>query len=108
MDTAPDLPVGFQDAGSGIALKWLNRGDDGFEGGCEYSFGSCFKAKVYAYDACPSGVYVGVNGLDSAGTVVASSNDTLYALDEGQTGALEFTFTRNGVSKARFTQANCR
>ena len=108
VETSPDLPAGFQDAGSGIALKWLSRGDDGFEGGCEYSFGSCFKAKVYAYDACPSGVYVGVNGLDSSGTVVASSNDTLYALGEGEMGALEFTFTRSGVSKAKFTQATCR
>ncbi|MBF4603997.1 DUF2510 domain-containing protein [Curtobacterium sp. VKM Ac-2884] len=108
VEAAPDLPAGFKDAGSGIALKWLSRGDDGFEGGCEYSFGSCFKAKVYAYDACPSGVYVGVNGLDSAGTVVASSNDTLYALGEGETGALEFTFTRSGVSRAKFTQATCR
>lgn len=108
VETSPDLPAGFQDAGSGIALKWLSRGDDGFEGGCEYSFGACFKAKVYAYDACPSGVYVGVNGLDSTGTVVASSNDTLYALAEGETGALEFTFTRSGVSNAKFTQATCR
>ncbi|PZF53297.1 hypothetical protein DEJ23_14840 [Curtobacterium sp. MCSS17_008] len=107
-ETTPDLPAGFQDAGSGIALKWLSRGDDGFEGGCEYSFGSCFKAKVYAYDACPSGVYVAVNGLDSAGVVIASSNDTLYALGEDETGALEFTFTRSGVFTAKFTQATCR
>jgi hypothetical protein len=103
----PDIPTGFTDNGNGIALKWLKEGDDGFAGGCEYSIGPCFKMAVYAYESCPASVYAEVNGVNSAGTVIASSNDALSALNEGETGALEFTFTDRDVLHAKFTNASC-
>ncbi|MBT1669176.1 hypothetical protein KK092_07265 [Curtobacterium flaccumfaciens pv. flaccumfaciens] len=103
----PDLPSGFVDAGGGIAVKWLSDGDDGFTRGCQYSVGTCFKMQVYAYQSCPSSVYVAVNGLNSSDVVVGSSNDTLFALSEGETGALEFDFTEPGVVHAKFANASC-
>jgi hypothetical protein len=64
--------------------------------------------KVYAYDDCPSMVYVSANILDSSGTVIDSTNDSLSSLSAGQTGLLRLGSTASGTGhKTQLTDLKC-
>jgi hypothetical protein len=108
---APELdyswtpPDGFArvDGQPTVAVRWL---EGGFS--CIGDDSACWGMEIVARDGCPSGVYVELSVLDSAGAAVGFTNDTLSALSPGQKGKLTFESYDDGAQKARLTQVSCR
>jgi len=101
---APSLPDGFTDAGTGAAVKWLDKDDPRWD--CGY-LDSCVNVEVYAYEPCLRGVYIEANILNGD-TVVDWTNGTLSALDAGQTGIIKLgKVGTTGGSTYKMTQVSC-
>jgi len=96
----PDIPAGFSDAGVGIAFRFA---DDPV---CDGSV-RCSQVEVYAYQDCPSMVYIEANLIDGDDRVVGYANDTLGSLSEGQTGLMTLAFTESDGQAVSITEINC-
>jgi hypothetical protein len=96
--TGPNIPAGFRDQGNGLAVQFI-------DGVCEYAH--CVTLEVYAYEACPSLVYVEGNVIDALDRVIGLTNDTLGSLSAGQTGLVTLTFTEDAGEKVRISDTAC-
>lgn len=95
----PNIPVGYKDVGNGFAIKWADVG-------C--STGSrCWQIALFAYNGCASGGYIEANFLDSAGTVVDWTNDTIPRLGIGDTYNSSLSTSESGVESIKITQLTC-
>ena len=102
---APSLPAGFTDAGVGVALRWLDPAADDWRD-CTFS-GYCYWLEVYAYEDCPSSVYVEANLLNAEGRVVGWTNDSLGVLSNGQYGYIELRDSTDDGEQIEITDVTC-
>ena len=98
--SAPWYPEGYFVATEGVAWKWTNAGS------CRYSSFGCWHMDVISQNGCPSGLYAAVNIVDSNGTVVGYTNDSLPGLGAMQKARLEFDNTTN-YNQAQFQEIKC-
>ena len=101
---APDIPSGFKDAGNGVAFAFLDHDDPAFD--CSY-YNSCSMLRVYAYDSCPSMVYVAANILDSSKRVVGFTNDTLPSLAKGQEALMTLGIMEKNGTSVQLSELKC-
>jgi hypothetical protein len=99
------LPAGFTDAGVGVALRWLDPAADDWRD-CTFS-GYCYWLEVYAYEDCPSSVYVEANLLNAEGRVVGWTNDSLGVLSNGQYGYIELRDSTDDGEQIEITDVTC-
>lgn len=88
---------------SGVEYRWLPSSQ--FE--CRSAGVTCFGMMVRPELSCPRGVYVEVNLLNRAGTVVDWTNDSVPALAAGEKAKLIFETYNDDVAKARVAHASC-
>jgi len=81
----PWYPKGYNEYSSNVAWKWADGPDPCGYSRCWYNY-----IKVISLDGCPSGLYAEVNELNSAGTVIGWSNDSVPSLRPGQKARLVF------------------
>lgn len=98
--SVPWYPEGYYETGNGVAWNWSSGG------GCKYSSWGCWHMNVIAKDGCPTGLYAAINIVDSAGTVVGFTNDSLPGLAPMRKARLEFTNTTD-YNSAEFQELNC-
>lgn len=98
--SVPWYPDGYVETTPGLAWKW----SDG--GSCKFSSWGCWHMNVIAKDGCQSGLYAAINIVDTAGTVVGYTNDSLPGLAPMQKARLEFTNTTDYRS-AQFQELKC-
>lgn len=98
--SVPWYPDGYYETGNGVAWNWSSGG------GCKFSSFGCWHMNVIAKDGCPSGLYAAINIVDSAGTVVGFTNDSLPGLAPMRKARLEFTNTTD-YNSAEFQELNC-
>jgi hypothetical protein len=90
---------------STFAIQWVQGAEDPCgSAACTFS-----TMNIVSQSACPGGVYVEVNFLDSSGTVIDWSNDVVPALDEGQVAQLQFSSFESAASggTTRVVTASC-
>lgn len=98
----PDWPpTGFTDYDGEVAYKWTTSTTDSDCSGCTYS-----TMDVTALYGCDS-LYVEVNFLDSTGSIVDWSNDTVSSLSAGQTARLEFDTWEDYADQTEITDVSC-
>lgn len=98
--SVPWYPDGYIETSSGVAMKWSSGG------GCKFSSFGCWHMNVITKEGCSSGVYAAINIVDSAGTVVGFTNDSLPGLAPMQKARLEFTNTTD-YDTAQFQELKC-
>jgi hypothetical protein len=98
--SAPWYPDGYFVATEGVAWKWTTAGS------CRYSSFGCWHMDVISQNGCPSGLYAAVNIVDSNGTVVGYTNDSLPGLGAMQKARLEFDNTTD-YNQAQFQEIKC-
>jgi len=81
----PWYPKSYNEYTSNVAWKWAEGPDPCGYSRCWYNY-----IKVISRDGCPSGLYAEVNKLNSAGTVIGWSNDSVPSLGAGQKARLVF------------------
>jgi len=86
-----------------IAWRWLENN----EFSCSIG-DSCWGMLVIAQDGCPSSLYAEVSILDSSGTQIAYSNDSLSVAAPMQKNKLTFESFDSSANTARLTKISCR
>lgn len=100
-DPISNFPDGFKDVGNGVAYRFANEGRE-----CSYS--SCVFVELYAYQNCPSMVYVQAKTVDrDTNTVYGMTNDTLGGLSRGQSGVVELPILESAANGVQLTEINC-
>jgi hypothetical protein len=92
----PDWPV--------FAYRWLTKSEISKGGLCP--FGQCVGMYVIPRDGC-SYLYMELSTVDSAGTVVGFTNDSVVGVGPGEKARLMFTITDPGATGARFSSISC-
>lgn len=100
----PPIPKGYRSALNGLAFKWVDKGSKDFD--CSY-YDTCVVLRVYAYNSCPSLVYVSANALDANGTVVDYSNDTVPGLLKGKKALMTLGSLDSRVVSFELTDLSC-
>jgi len=101
VDVEPDIPAGFKDAGTGIAYRNATEGN-------ECSYRRCVFYELFAYEDCPTSVYVEANTVDKESQVVYGfTNDTLGSLLAGQRAIVELTILEDQANAVRLTKVSC-
>lgn len=100
----PPIPKGYKSALNGLAFKWVEEGSNDFD--CSY-YDTCVVLRVYAYNNCPSLVYVSANALDANGTVVDYSNDTVPGLLKGKKALMTLGSLDSRVVSFELTDLAC-
>lgn len=98
-DTRPWYPKGYKEWEDGLAWKWVDAYDDCYS--CSY-----WHIKVVARDGCPGGVYAEIN-IESGGTVVDWTNDTVSYLDSGSSALMTFETWQEGSLQGSLTTLTC-
>jgi hypothetical protein len=80
VESAPEFPDGFEDAGNGLALRFMETSAPEFD--CSY-LDSCSVVELFSYSGCPSGGYIEANILNGAGTIVDYTNDSIPSMGVG-------------------------
>ena len=102
---APWYPSGYSPYKTDLAVKWVDGAavPPACGSGCTY-----WTLQIVSKYGCPGGIYAEVNILDSAGTNIGWTNDTLASLKTGQAGQLQFkTYVKNPKS-ASIAKITCR
>lgn len=100
----PHLPAGFQDAGTGLAIKWIEKGDARWD--CSY-YDSCVVLELYAYENCPRMVFVSAN-IKDGNTVISSTNGSLASLRVGEHGIVTLGQIGTGAGyRYELTDVSC-
>jgi len=106
--SVPWYPEGWTEHQDGLAWHWLEYGS---EYTCDYDGVTCWGIEVMARDGCDSNLYAEVQILDSSGTAVDYTNDTLGSLSPGQTGRLVLNWFGNDGNtsdvQGHLAQLNC-
>ena len=95
------VPTGFEDTGSGLAIHFVDNPS------CSLSIGTCAVVEVYALRDCPSMVYVEANVLDSSGTVIGMTNDSVGRLGAGARARLELPILESEGVRVKLTETSC-
>lgn len=91
------IPDGWQQYSEDVYFQWT--------GDCDNSFTGCHGMDVVTKNGC-SDLYVEIQLLDSAGSAVGYSNDTIGGLTPGQHAKLDFpSFEEH--AQAKVTEINC-
>jgi len=85
------------------AWRWLKKSE--FD--CTYSDVSCWGMKVITRDGCPSSLYVELSILDSSGTAIGYTNDTVGSVAARQEAKLVFDTFEEDAEKARLAEISC-
>lgn len=99
VDDGPDIPAGYTDAGNGVAIKTDHTKT------CSY--GKCAHLSVYAYDSCPSGVYLEAAVKDDSGVIVGMANDMITSLNAGDYADAELTILEDDGTKWQMKEVTC-
>lgn len=81
VETGPDIPAGYTDVGSGLAVRAAEWGVD--FNSCSY-YDVCMGVLLYAYEPCTSGGYIEANVL-SGNVIVTFTNDIIPSMQVGDT-----------------------
>ena len=102
-DSKPWYPRGFGEFEDGLAWKWADGPSP-----CGYSRCSYSHIRVISRDGCSDGLYAEVNKLNSGGTIVDWTNDTVPVLPANTPALLTFVSYASGVDSSSLTTLNCR
>ena len=94
------LPEGFTAYGSDVGWRWA-------DSTCKISTARCNHLEIVAKDGCSS-LYVEVNFVDSAGTIVDWSNDSARSVQPLQMALLEFRTFKDSATASSVAKINCR
>ena len=94
------LPEGFTAYGSDVGWRWA-------DSTCTISTARCNHLEIVAKDGCSS-LYVEVNFVDSAGTIVDWSNDSARSVQPLQMALLEFRTFEDSATASSVAEINCR
>jgi len=97
----PWYPKGYNEYSSNVAWKWADGPSPCGYSRCWYSH-----IKVVSLNGCPSGLYAEVNKLNSAGTVIGWSNDSVPSLRPGQKARLVFV-TYDPADASSLAEISC-
>jgi len=100
-DSKPWYPKSYNEYSANVAWKWAEGPDPCGYSRCWYNY-----IKVISRDGCPSGLYAEVNKLNSSGTVIGWSNDSVPALGPGQKARLVFV-TYDPADSSTLAEISC-
>lgn len=95
----PQIPDGFDDAGSGLGYRWLESPK------CDYL--RCTQLELFAYGTCPQSVYVRANTVDANGTIYGYANDLLGPMNAGDSAIATLTIAESAATATVITEVTC-
>lgn len=100
-DSVPWYPKGFREFSPGLATKWVdNPNVDCYS--CTY-----WQLDIVTLDGCPNGLYAEMNILNSNGTVIDWTNDSLPLLSVGDKARLTFETYNDASAKGSLATLQC-
>jgi len=96
------LPSGFQVAGDGLGVRWL----DDNEFSCSYSSGHCWGLEVITRDGCQD-LYAEITILNSNRVNIGWTNDTASGIRPMEKVQLIFDTFEDSAHYARLSELNC-